>query len=146
MTCDESTLKLFSKETEKQYKILDNVGLYNALCEKISNEDFGIKQQIKDKFSYQGVVDYVNKQLKNYCYVIDMNTKYSPKIKLYFLDSGVTEVYKISKKLFVSNPLEIGDVVYVGLFKKKFKMEKVGDEWIQNTTAYDTWVEKYIKK
>lgn len=146
VTIDENTLKLFSKETEKQYKILDNVGLYNALCERIPDEDFSIKQQIRDKFIYQGIIDYKNKKLKSYCYVIDMNTKYSPKVKLYYLDSGETEVCKISKRLFEVNPLEIGDIIYVGVFKKKFKMEKVGDDWIQNTNAYDTWIEKYIKK
>lgn len=146
VTIDENTLKLFSKETEKQYKILDNVGLYNALCERIPDEDFSIKQQIRDKFIYQGIIDYKNKKLKSYCYVIDMNTKYSPKVKLYYLDSGETEVCKISKRLFEVNPLEIGDIIYVGVFKKKFKMEKVCDDWIQNTNAYDTWIEKYIKK
>ena len=34
-----------------------------------------------------------------------------------------------------------------GILKEgKFKFEKVGDDWVQNTSAYDTWIEKYLIK
>ena len=52
----------------------------------------------------------------------------------------------MSKKIYVDNPINEGDILYLADIKKKFKFEKVGDDWVQNTSAYDTWIEKYLIK
>jgi hypothetical protein len=77
---------------------------------------------------------------------LKINTKYSPKVKLYYFSTGDTEVCKISKRIFRENPVNEGDIMYIADMKKKFKCEKIGDGWVKNTDAYDTWIERYIIK
>lgn len=142
----EDIIRKYSRETEKQYRDIDNDGLFNELCSAIKNKDVSLKQQIKDKVEYQGIMDYVNPNLTNYAYVLKTNTTYSPKIKLYYFSNGEVEVCKVSKKVYTSYPINEGDILYLAEIKKKFKYEKIGDEWVQNTNAYDTWIEKYLVK
>lgn len=143
---DEKIIRKYSRETQKQYRDIDNKGLFNELCSAIEDKDISLKKQIEIKYEYMGVIDYVNYSLCNYAYVLKTNTKYSPKVKLYYFYNGETEVCKISKKIYIDNPINEGDIIYIASIKKKFKYEKVGDEWVQNTNAYDTWIEKYIIK
>ena len=142
----EDIIRKYSRETAKQYRDIDNVGLFNELCSSIDDKDISLKRQIKDKFEYQGVIDYINPYLTDYAYVLKTDTKYSPKIKLYYFTNGEVEVCKVSKKIYVENPINEGDILYLADIKKKFKFEKVGDDWVQNTSAYDTWIEKYLIK
>lgn len=143
---DENIIKKYARETKKQFRDIDSVGLFNELCSVIEDKGLSLKAKIKNKFEYQGIVDYVDSRLTDFAYVLKTNTKYSPKVKLYYLGSGETEVCKISKKNFTNNPVDVGDVIQMIDIKKKFKYEKVGEEFIQNTSAYDTWIEQYIIK
>jgi DNA polymerase-3 subunit alpha len=143
---DENIIKKYSRETAKQYRDIDNDGLFNELCFSIEDKDISLKRQIQDKFEYQGIIDYTNPKLVNYAYVLKINTKYSPKVKLYYFSTGDTEVCKISKRIFRENPVNEGDIMYIADMKKKFKCEKIGDGWVKNTDAYDTWIERYIIK
>jgi len=143
---DENIIRKYARETAKQFRDIDNIGLFNELYSVIEDKDLSLKAKIKNKFEYQGIVDYVDSRLSDFAYVLKTNTKYSPKIKLYYLGNGATEVCKISKKNFINNPVDVGDVIHLIDIKKKFKYEKIGDEFIQNTSAYDTWIEKYIIK
>jgi hypothetical protein len=65
---------------------------------------------------------------------------------LYYFSNGETEVCKISKRIFTENPVDEGNIIYITDIKKKYKVEKVGNEWVKNTEAFDTWIEKYIVK
>ncbi|EXG87720.1 DNA-directed DNA polymerase III PolC [Clostridium sp. ASBs410] len=143
---DENIIRKYARETTKQFRDIDNVGLFNELCSVIEDKGLSLKAKIKNKFEYQGIVDYVDSRLTDFAYVLKTNTKYSPKVKLYYLVSGETEVCKISKKNFTNNPVDVGDVIQMIDVRKKFKYEKVGEEFIQNTSAYDTWIEQYIIK
>lgn len=143
---DENIIKKFARETEKQYRDIDNAGLFNELCSSIKDTDISLKSQITNKFEYQGIIDYVNPELSDYAYVLRTNTTYSPKVKLYYFSNGETEVCKVSKKIYLNNPISEGDILYLAETKKKFKYEKVGEDWVRNTNAYDTWIEKYLIK
>ena len=111
--------KYSAKETAKQYRDIDSVGLFNELCSSIEDKDVSLKRQIKDKFEYQGVIDYINPDLKDYAYVLKTDTKYSPKVKLYYFTNGEVEVCKVSKKIYVDNPINEGDILYLADIKKK---------------------------
>ena len=114
--------------------------------QNISYFIFPPKQQIEDKLEFQGIIDYINPKLTDYAYVLKTDTKYSPKVKLYYFANGESEVCKVSKKIFVQNPINVGNIIYMASIKRKFKYEKIGDDWIQNMNAYDTWIEKYVIK
>ena len=141
---DEEIIKKYSRETPKQYRDINNEGLFNELCIAIEDKDASLKNRLKVELEYKGIIDYSNPKYKDIVFVLDMNTKYSPKVKLYFLEDGHIEVCKISKKIFVQHPLDIHNMVQIIEKKEKYKMEKIGDDFVANKNAYDTWLEKYI--
>lgn len=140
----EDIIKKYSKETEKQYRVLDNTGLFNELCKFIPDKDLSLRQQIEVKLEYQGVLDYVDEKLNGYAYIEKIDTKYSPKVRLYYLWSGGVEVCKIAKRTFTATPVEVGDFIKIVKSKAKHKMEKIGEEWVENPNLFDTWIEQYI--
>src|SRR5574344_2014119 len=85
---DEKLVAQCSKETAKQYREIDNEKLFNLLCITIKDESIPLNDMIATEIAAKGYITYRDKRLKNYFLVIDMNTKYSPKMKLYSLETG----------------------------------------------------------
>lgn len=139
----ESLIKKYSRETAKQYRDIDNNGLFNELCSVIQDKDISLKNRLKVDLEYKGIIDYSNQKYSDIAFVVDMNTKYSPKVKLYFVGDGHIEVCKISKRIFVNNPLNVHDMIRIIETKEKYKMEKIGEDFIVNKGAYDVWIERY---
>lgn len=143
---DINIIRKHARETEKQFRDIDTKGLFEELCNTLEDKDISLKDKIQYELEYQNIVDYTNPKLKNYAYVLKTNLKYSPKVKLYWFCDGSIEVCKISKQKYINNPVDVGDIIQVLNIKKKFKYEKVGDEFVQNKTLYDTWIEQYAIK
>lgn len=143
---DIEIIRKYARETEKQFRDINNDGLFEELCSKIEDKDVSLKKKIEYQLKYQNLVNYTNPKLSNYAYVLKTDTKYSPKAKLYNFGDGTIEVCKISRSKFSNNPIDVGDILQLIDIKKKFKYEKIGDDWVQNTSAYDTWIEQYIVK
>ena len=143
---DESIIRKYARETQKQFRDIDNNGLFNELCSALEDKDVSLKKKIEYQLEYQNIVDYTNSQLSKYAYVLKTDTKYSPKVKLYWFGDGSIEVCKISKQKYINNPVDVKDILYVAETKQKCKYEKVGDEFVKNTSMFDTWIEQYIIK
>lgn len=107
------------KESEKTFTKVDMNGLLHDFVAVMPYE----KTTFVDKVGYQindlGYVDIVSQDYKGYVVVMDVETKYTPKLKVYALANGNTITVKIAKKDFNKNPLQVGDVVRVNDQKKK---------------------------
>ena len=73
MGLDETIVRKYSsKETEKQYSQIDNLGLINELSKNIENKPLSIKEQIKHEQEFLESIVYTNpKSPKVMYYVVE---------------------------------------------------------------------------
>lgn len=140
---DEIMLK-YATATEKQYKITDKDGFINALCSDIENKSISITELLDTQKEFYGYIDYVNPSAKNMGYVMNVDTKYSPKITIYELDTGKTNVYKMSKKDFSSRPVEPETIIKFS-YEQRCKLRKDGDNWVRLKDEFESWIKNYQK-
>lgn len=143
---EESILKKYSKETEKQYRDIDSVGLFNELCISLEDKKIPIKRKLNIMFENQGIINYINPQMINFGYIIQTDTKYSPKVRVYYLNNGECETCKVSKKTYFDKPIEVGDIVQILKTSKKHRRmwNEDNQKWIVMDDVFDTWVDNYI--
>ncbi|MGL4450452.1 MAG: PHP domain-containing protein [Sarcina sp.] len=132
------------KETASQFKFEDTVEMLKEIELNAENEDIPINELIKAQFEYMGSCNIIDKNRPRDCYVIDINTKYTPKALLFSVGSGNTQWVKVSKKVLKENPIEIGDMIYLYETSRKNKKKKVNDEWITLDES-ELWINKYWK-
>ena len=138
-------VKKYSRETEKKY-ILENAdGFIQEMCERVENKSISVKEYLSAENEYLGYVDYVNPDLKDYGFVLDIDTKYSPKLTVYNIGTGNTDIYKVSKNTFACNPISPNDIIKFS-YKKEFRKRLVDGKWISCTDQYDNWIEQYTIK
>jgi DNA polymerase-3 subunit alpha len=132
------------KESEKTFTKVDMNGLLHDFVAVMPYE----KTTFVDKISYQindlGYVDIVSQDYKGYVVVMDVETKYTPKLKVYALANGNTITVKVAKKDFNKNPLQKGDVVRVTNQKKKARVKMSPDgKFVPVENEFDWWLTKY---
>ena len=142
------TFKQFAtKETASLFKFDDievNIQMLKALESNLINEDLDIAERIRAEFEFTGSCNLIDKRSPRHCYVIDVNLKYTPTLKLYCLGSGNTQDVKVTKKIWNQNKLEAGDIIYLDELTKKSKRKKFGDKWIA-TDEFNLYAESYWK-
>lgn len=134
---DETIVREYSsKETEKQYSQIDNLGLISELSKDIENKPLSIKEQIKHEQEFLESIVYTNpKSPNNMFYVVECKfykDKTKPYLRLYDLKNGEYLKTKItSGKLFIESPFKEGNVIYVKDFSERNKVKKVGGDWVK---------------
>lgn len=134
---DERIVRQYAeKETAKQYRNIDNIGLIKALSNDIEDKSFSIKEQIKYEQEFLENIVYKNpKSPKNMFYVVEMKfykDKTKPYLMLYDLKNGEYLKTKITAgKKFVEKPFIEGNVIHVKDFREKNKMKKINGSWVK---------------
>ena len=134
---DETIVRKYSsKETEKQYSQIDNLGLINELSKNIENKPLSIKEQIKHEQEFLESIVYTNpKSPKDMYYVVECKfykDKTKPYLRLYDLKNGEYLKTKItSGKSFIESPFKEGNVIHVKDFSDRNKVKKVGGDWVK---------------
>lgn len=126
--------KYANSETEKQFKDVDKDKLIEEIISKIPNKEIPINEILEAHLEYLGYIDYKNDKLpKKYVLITDINTKYTPVVDTYSLNSGVSIKCKINKKLWNNDgELYKNDVIYIHSMQKKFGYKKVGEKTLAN--------------
>lgn len=139
-TIDE--IRLFSQnETEKQFRGIDFMGLLIHNENHIQYEPFSVFEKASAQAIYMGYCDVVEPDYKNYGVVIDVDTKYAPRLKIYSLRRGTTVDCKMSKKHFQSNPMQTGDVIYIGNWAPRPRTKKTANGWVPiEPVQMDIWI------
>ena len=132
------------KESEKTFTKVNMNGLLHDFVAVMPYE----RTTFVDKVGYQindlGYVDIVSQDYKGYVVVMDVETKYTPKLKVYALANGNTITVKVAKKDFNKNPLQKGDVVRVTNQKKKARVKMSPDgKFVPVENEFDWWLTKY---
>lgn len=109
----ECAKKYAGKETAKMFSDVDMIKFLCEAAKYINVPKAKISKVIKAQVEYLGYTDIQDVSYKGIAFVLDVNTKYSPKVKFHSMKTGNDIICKISKKLFMKKPLKVGDMVKI---------------------------------
>lgn len=141
----------YSRQTEKQFRDLDNKKILLEIWDAIPNNELSILKRVKAQQDYLGYIDYANPKLnKRYILVTNLNTKYSPRFTAYCLNNGKTQELKVYKQgrnkkitYFNEYPFKDGDLLYAKEFNSKPKSMKTEDGWKNIPNTKEWWLTSY---
>ena len=117
-----------------------------GIAEYIHYVPVTLRERIRAQVEHLGYVDIFGEQYSGMAVVIEVDTKYSPKVKMYSLKNGTTLDCKISKQVFNKCKLEKGELVKILGQNRKAKQRKNEDgEWVIVPGVFDIWITKYQK-
>lgn len=137
-------LSKYCTETEKQWRIQDKNGFITELCGMIpKNCSVPLQSIFNWQQEYLGYISYKDESKKNVGYVLDVNTKYSPKITMYAIDTGSMDVYKMSKKSYEKRPFNKGCLINFN-WEQRPKSKLVDGQWQKDYSVMEKWITNYI--
>ena len=140
----ETVMQKYAKSTAKLYKLFDKEGFVKELCGQVENKSIPIGELIETQAEYLGYIDYVNPKAVDYGYILDIDTKYSPKLSVYCLDTGKTITLKMSKKDYQQSDLQANMLIKYKVVKRN-KSRKDGNKWVKIPDEFDLWIENFKK-
>lgn len=142
----ESIKPFAGKETPKMFTDIDSCSFVKMAAREITAPKRTLSEQIEAQTEHLGYITIVDPKYSRMAAVLDIDTKYSPKLKMYSLKNGTTLDCKIDKKTFNKEKLSKGDIIRISGTKNKPKVRKNADgEWetIQGTS--ELWITAYHK-
>ena len=118
--------KYANKETEKQFSDVNINKLIKDIEARIEDKDVTLILKLKTQKECLGYLSYINPELRDYSYVLEVNDKYTPKIKIYRIDTGEILTYKISRRIYKG--LNEDDLIYIYGTEEKIGSKKVGEK------------------
>ena len=137
-------LSKYCTETKKQWRVQDQDGFIDELCGMIpKNCSVPLQSIFQWQQEYLGYISYKDESKKNVGYVLDVNTKYSPKILVYAIDTATTEVYKMPKKSYEKQPFNKGCLINFN-WEQRPKSKLVDGQWQKDYSVMEKWITNYI--
>ena len=133
-------------ETAKQYRFDEESmnKLLHDYADMIPDSDIPLRTRLEAELEYLGYIGYTNPAMIGTGLVTDLNTKYSPKITVYMLDTGESTTYKLSKAAYQKNPFDKGAIIRFNS-EMRNKSKKINDEWVK-LDEKEPWITNYIIK
>lgn len=139
--------KYATSETAKQYRFepeaMDN--LLREFTKMIPDTDIPLRTRLEAEAEYMGYISYTNPKFQNTGLVLDINTKYTPRLQVYMLDSGETITVKVPKSMYQKQPFDKGSVLKF-YTEDRPKSVMVNGEWQKDYSQTEKWVKNYIVK
>ena len=135
-----------TKETEKMFTGVDTYRLLKYLAIISKYPSTTLTDEIRYQQELLGYINIKDQKYKGVGYIVDVDKKYAPKLKIYALANGNTIDCKIDKKTFNCNQLAVGDVVRIEGWTHKLQQRRTEDgkyEPIPGTSVL--WLSKYKK-
>jgi DNA polymerase III subunit alpha len=106
-------------------------------------------EQVKFELDHLGYVETTfGGYDKSHCIVMDINTKYSPRVTLYQLCTGNEIIAKVQKNIFYTPHGQLfkqGDLIQIKKAQMKPKMRKVNGEW-ETLDEKELWINSVVVK
>lgn len=140
-------LSKYCKETEKMFKVLDRDGLLNELFDQIEDVELSVQERIACEEEMTSDITYINPKAKGIYYVCSIDTKYTPRLHLYALESGEYVDVKMSKKdfCFQGEPVVKAKDIMACTTKPRNKSKMVDGKWIK-TDEKELYIDKFRVK
>ena len=132
------------KESEKTFTKVNMMGVLHDYVNVMPYDRTTFVDRVGYQLENLGYIDIVDNQYKGYVVVLETETKYTPKVKVYALANGNTLTVKVAKKDFNRNPLQKGDIVHITNQKKKARMKMSAEgKFVPVEGEFDWWATKY---
>lgn len=142
----EDIIPYASKETKTMFTGVDFIPFANSVAKKLKFSPRKLSENIQAQTEYLGYLTIQDDKYSGLAAVLDIDTKYSPRCKMYSLKNGTTLDCKINKTLFKKCQLKKGDVVSISSTTKKPKQRKneMG-KWEAVPNTSELWITRYQK-
>lgn len=136
--------EVISKYTVKpktQYKITDNEGMLRELAELAGERPITMMMRLGWEKDFLGYCASTDSSQQGSWLVLDIDTRFSPKLSLYGVWNGEQKIVKVSKKDFSRKPLCKGDSIRMTV-EKRNKTKYVNGEYIKSDEL-EEWLKYY---
>lgn len=136
--------KYTGRETEKMFTEVNFRGYAEEVTQNMKAKPRTLSEKITAQIEHLGYINIADERYSSMAAVLDVDTKYSPKLKLYSLKNGTTLDCKIDKKTFNKTKLKKGDIVRIFGTTKKPKVRKSADgKWETVEGQNELWITQY---
>lgn len=106
-------IKKYSEETEKQYRKFDFDSALHEIWHDLDDVDITLGERLKFELDNIGYVKTCMPDMSpDYAFVQEYECKYkNPKLTLYRLCDGTTEIVKVRRKKYDEAPINVGDII-----------------------------------
>ena len=137
--------EVISKYTVKpktQYKITDSDGMLRDLAKLTGERPITMMMRLSWENELLGYCSSTDPSQQGSWLVLDIDTKYSPKLSIYAIWGGEQRIVKVSKRDFQSNPLTKGDTIRLTI-EQRPKAKLVDGQWIKDESVKEDWLKYY---
>lgn len=133
----------YATETPAMYRFTDVNGMLQEIISTMPDVDMPIQMRLNSEREYLGYCSLTIPNNKNLAVVIAEDYKYSPKIDLYYLNTGTTKTVKVTKKMYNQNPFMLGDVLSVRIEDKPGWRKDDRGKWQEDYSKMESWIAWY---
>lgn len=132
----------YTVKPKTQYKITDSDGMLRELACLVGERPVTMMMRLSWEQQYLGYCASTDQSQQGSWLVLDIDTKYSPKLSIYAIWSGEQRVVKVSKRDFQSNPLAKGDTIRLTI-EQRPKSKLVDGQWVKDESVKEDWLKYY---
>lgn len=132
----------YTVKPKTQYKITDNDGMLRELAELVGERPITMMMRLGWEKEFLGYCASTDQSQQGSWLVLDIDTKYSPKLSIYAIWSGEQRIVKVSKRDFQANPLTKGDTIRLTI-EQRPKSKLVDGQWVKDESVKEDWLKYY---
>lgn len=139
-------IKKYSEETDKQYRKFDYNAALKEIWEDLDDVDVSFATRLKYELDNIGYVKTIMEDMSpQYAFVQEYECKYkNPKLTLYRLCDGSTEIVKVRRKKYDESPIQVGDIIKTIEVSNegRWSLDQNGD-WQQDNNDKESILKKW---
>lgn len=141
-----SIIKKYSEETDKQYRRFDYDAALTEIWETLEDTDIPFNERLKYELQNIGYVKTLVPDMSpDYAFVQEFECKYkNPKLTLYRLCDGTTEIVKVRRKKYDEAPINVGDIIKTIECSEEGRWSKdQNGDWQQDNSDKESILKKW---
>lgn len=139
-------IRKYSEETDKQYRKFDYNAALTEIWENLEDIDIPFNERLKYELQNIGYVKTLVPDMSpDYAFVQEYECKYkNPKLTLYRLCDGTTEVVKVRRKKYDEAPINVGDIIKTIECSEEGRWSKdQNGDWQQDNSDKESILKKW---
>lgn len=132
----------YTVKPKTQYKITDNDGMLRELAELVGERPITMMMRLNWEKEFLGYCASTDPSQQGSWLVLDIDTKFSPKLTIFAIWNGEQRIVKVSKRDFQSNPLTKGDTIRLTI-EQRPKTKLVDGQWVKDESVKEDWLKYY---
>lgn len=139
-------IRKYSEETDKQYRKFDYDAALTEIWETLEDIDIHFNERLKYELQNIGYVKTLVPDMSpDYAFVQEYECKYkNPKLTLYRLADGSTEIVKVRRKKYDEAPINVGDIIKTIECSEEGRWSKDNNgDWQQDNSDKESILKKW---